>query len=270
MLYEFQYVAPKTKSELLALLDRHGDSCKIMAGGTDLLVDIRAGLRKPQVLIDIKKVSDFKPLSFSEKEGLLIGPATTCADVIRDKTVSREFPILIQAAKQLASTQVRNRATIVGNICNASPCADTALPLLCLDASVHIVSKSGSRIVKLKDFFTGVKKTALRKDEVVEKITVPSSMAGGRGGFMKLKRIKGHDLSLVSVCLVKKGSLLRVAIGSASPTPVVLKDFPAQVTADNVADEALRSVKPIDDIRCSKDYRLFMIKTYIERLIEEC
>ncbi|HPP88561.1 MAG TPA: FAD binding domain-containing protein, partial [bacterium] len=165
---------------------------------------------------------------------------------------------------------LRNRATIVGNIVNASPCADTAPGLLCLDAQVLIKSSSGEKTIALKDFFEGVKKVKLAPNEFVSKIIVPPASAEAKGAYMKLKRIKGHDLSLVSVAMaVIKKNIIRVAIASAAPTPVILPDFSKNTKVDEIINVALKTVKPIDDIRSSKDYRLHMIGVYIKRLYEQ-
>ncbi|HOL46892.1 MAG TPA: xanthine dehydrogenase family protein subunit M [bacterium] len=269
MLYEFDYISPKNKNELLEIIAEKNGECKILAGGTDLLVDIRNGIIKPKFVVDIKTVKDFPKITYSEKEGLIIGPTITCFDIIENKLIQEKFPALVLTAKELGSTQIRNRATIIGNICNASPCADMSLSLLCLDASVDIISKEGTRRVKIKEFFTGVKKTVLNKGEVVEKIIIPAVMANAKAGFKKLKRIKGHDLSLVSVCLVKKGKIMRVAVGSAAPTSVVSDDIDSNSDFPTVWSKIEKLINPIDDIRCSKDYRIFMVKVYLERLLKE-
>lgn len=267
MLHEFTYLAPSTKADLLNHLARHGKDTKILAGGTDLLVDMRGFLQRPKFVVDIKRIKGLAHLN-AGKTGLIIGPLATCADVLESKEVEKKYGVLADAVRHLASHQLRQRATIVGNIVNASPCADSALALLVLDAVVTIGAKKGPRNVKLPAFFTGVKRTVLKPTEWVEKITVPAKMAGGTGGFLKLKRIKGHDLSLVSVAMWKLKSTLRVAIGSAAPTPVLLPDFPVSATVKEVCDAALAAVNPIDDIRCSRDYRLYMIQVYIERLMK--
>jgi len=269
MLYPFNYTAPKSKSLLLTFLSEKAGEARILAGGTDLMILLRQGIGACCTVVDIKKISEFKKLSYSKTEGLSIGPAVTIDEIIRSRDVTKYYPLLSMTAKELGSVQVRNRATVVGNICNASPCADMALSLLCLDSSVVITSKCGSRTVKLAGFFKGVKKTVLKPGEIAEKIIVPAETADARGGFRKLKRIKGHDISLASVCLYKKGSAVRVSVGSAHITPVLLKPFKSGISAAEVWAEAEKTLRPIDDIRSSKDYRLFMIKNYIEELLHE-
>ena len=267
MLHEFSYSSPRTKDELFSILREKGEQARIYAGGTDLLVDIRAGLTAPRMLIDVKKIGEYRVISFDEKEGLSIGAAAPLNEVIRSRPVQEHFPLIAEAAGRIGSPQIRNRATVGGNLCTASPSADMAPVLLCLDASVEIASDRGVKIVRLGDFFKGVKKTALEKGEVLQRVLVPCSMADSKGAMEKLKRIKGHDLSLVSVALVKKGEIMRIAIGACAPIPVVLKDFTAGEAPEKVLQEALRQVKPIDDVRASADYRRFMVEVYIERLM---
>ncbi len=266
MNYDFAYVAPASRAELLRLLG-NAEGCKLLAGGTDLVVEIRNALRKPAVVVDIKKIRDYRQLAFSSKTGLVIGAAVTCADLLDSKLVGKRFPALTLTAAHLGSNQVRQRATAVGNVCNASPCADVALALLALDASVQIASTRGTRLEKLENFFLGVKRTILKADEIVERVIIPAAWADARSGFEKLKRIKGHDLSLVSACLVRKGKKLRVAVGSCAPTPVVFA-FAANTPAKTVVRTVLRKISPIDDVRCSREYRLFMLEQYLTNLVE--
>jgi carbon-monoxide dehydrogenase medium subunit len=268
MLAEFFYRAPRSRDELWRLLAETAGKGRIMAGGTDLLVGIRDGSSRPSLVIDIKKVPGFARLAFDPKTGLSIGPAVTINALLEDPVVPGKFPVLAAAASELASVQLRNRATVVGNIVNASPCADMAPPLLCLKASAIIASASGVREVRLADFFTGVKKTVLKPGELMERILIPAETAGCRGGFLKLKRIKGHDLGIISVALVRQGKVLRVAIGSAAPTPVLLPELPASASAEAVTREALKAIKPIDDVRCTREYREFMVGVFIKRLLE--
>lgn len=269
MLYEVAYHDPKTKKELLQVLADQGAAACVLAGGTDLVPNIRAGWKRPQALIDIKRIPEHQEMVFRPSDGLTIGPAVTITQLTEDPTVHRRFPVLMAAAHELASVQVRNRATVVGNICNASPCADMATALLCLGAKVVLTSRKGRRELTLKEFIVGVKKTVMRPDEYCEKIVVPPDMADARGGHKKLKRVKGHDIALVSVSMVKAGRLLRVAVGSAAPTAVVLKDMPASTPADRVCAEAVKTIRPIDDVRCSAEYRVFMAQVYIRRLLGE-
>ena len=266
MLQEFSYQAPATQAELLQLLKEKGNGIRLLAGGTDLLVDIRSGNHPPELLVDLKKVPEFKHLSFDAKNGLSIGATVRCIDVMQNKIVREKYPLIADAAGRIGSIQLRNRATLVGNLCTASPAADMAPGLLCLDASVEIASTSGTRTVKLAEFFTGVKRTVLERHEVVTRLLIPASMAGLKSGMEKLKRIKGHDLALASVCMVRRDTKLRIAVGACSITPVLLPEFSIGDALSDIKEDVAKAIKPIDDVRASAKYRVFMVQTYIERL----
>jgi carbon-monoxide dehydrogenase medium subunit len=132
-----------------------------------------------------------------------------------------------------------------------------------------IASTRGTRRLPVAEFITGVKATALGPDELVERIVIPKTMIDSRGGYKKLKRIKGHDLGVVSAALLKHGDILRIALSSAAPTPVLLPDFPSTEEAGEVQRTAQSMIRPIDDVRCTAEYRSFMVNVFIERLMEE-
>lgn len=268
MLQEFSYVAPSTQEEVIRLLKDHAGKLRILAGGTDLLVDIHNGAPAPQMLLDIKKVPQFNKITFSAKDGLSIGSTVTCRELIDNPVLARRFPLISEAASLIGSTQLRNRATIGGNICTASPCADLGCALLCLDAKLELISHEGIRIIDLRDFFTGVKKTKIKNYEILRKITIDSSNADCQGGMKKLKRIKGHDLALVSIAILKQGTTIRIAAGSCAPTPVRLRDFSITDSANRICSEAQKFLKPINDLRASKDFRIFMAKQFITDLLK--
>jgi CO/xanthine dehydrogenase FAD-binding subunit len=264
----FKYRVPGSRDELLDLVGQH-EAVRILAGGTDLLVDIRNGFARPEVVVNIKRVAGFRDIAWSAADGLTIGAAVTINEVLRSAAIREHYPLLIACARDLASYQIRNRATVVGNVVNASPCSDMAPGLLCLQARAVIASRHGERTVAFRDFFTGVKKTVLEHDEVLERIVVPPETAGAQGGYRKLKRIKGHDLGIVGVALLKRGEDLRLGVSSAAPTPVLVDGLSVQTSADDVVAAVRAAISPISDVRCSAEYRAFMVETYTRRLLEE-
>ncbi|HUX38438.1 MAG TPA: FAD binding domain-containing protein [Rectinemataceae bacterium] len=269
MLHEFDYASPSSREELHELLARHGKSAKLLAGGTDLLVNIRAGLSRPALVIDVKKVREFKGITWSAAEGLVIRPAVTINEVLADKVVKERFPLLAECAHDLASYQIRNRATVIGNVVNASPCSDMAPALLCLGAKAVISSKRGEREIPFSQFFKGVKKTVLAEDELLERIVVPASSSGARGAYRKLKRINGHDLGIVGVALMRKDDRVSLGISSSAPTPVLVEGLGEGDEEAKVVAAARAAISPISDVRCSKEYREFMVETYVRRLLAE-
>jgi carbon-monoxide dehydrogenase medium subunit len=198
-----------------------------------------------------------------------MGPSVTINDVLRDATVRAKFPLLAACAHDLASYQVRNRATVIGNVVNASPCSDMAPALLCLGARAVIASKRALREVPFAEFFKGVKQTVLERDEILERIVVPAASAGARGSYRKLKRIAGHDLGIVGVALMKKEGDVKLGISSSAPTPVLVDGLKETDPVDAVVAAARQSISPISDVRCSKEYREFMVETFVRRLFEE-
>jgi carbon-monoxide dehydrogenase medium subunit len=266
MLTPFEYQAPRSEEALLDLLADLGPRARLLAGGTDLLVDLRSGKPGPEVVVDVKRVPGLGAIRFDKREGLSIHAAATCRDLIDDKVVRAKFPLLADAAGRIGSPQLRNRATIVGNLCTASPCADMGCALLAHGASVELASRAGVRIVPLRAFFRGVKQTDRRPDEIVLRVIVPPELVGATGGMEKLKRIKGHDLALASAMLVVWEGGLRVGVGSSAPTPVVTDDLPRRASLARVQAAVTAVIRPIDDLRASAEYRTFMVGVFVERL----
>jgi carbon-monoxide dehydrogenase medium subunit len=269
MLHRFEYAAPRERAELLDLLAARGGSAMLLAGGTDVLVNIRGGAARPELVIDVKRVPGWDAITWSAADGLVIRPATTINALLRDAVVRQRFPLLVACARDLASHQIRNRATVIGNIVNASPCADMAPALLCLDARAWAASTRGVREIPLRDFFTGVKRTRLAPDEVLERMVVPARSASARGGYRKLKRINGHDLGIVGVAVMKQDGRLRVGISSAAPTPALVDGLSESTPADDVVDAVRGVTSPISDVRCTKEYREHMVEIFVRRLLLE-
>ncbi|MBU0928125.1 MAG: FAD binding domain-containing protein [Spirochaetes bacterium] len=268
MVYEFRYLAPRTATELATVLDDIKADGRILAGGTDLIPNIRNGVFKPRIVVDVKKFQGADRMAFGS-EGLSMGPAVTINDVLRSKDARERYPSLCACAHELASHQVRNRATVAGNVVNASPCSDMAPALLCLGARAVIRSATGERVVPFANFFAGVKKTVLVPGEFLATIIIPAESAGAAGRYLKLKRIAGHDLGIVGVLMTRKDGELRFGVSSAAPTPVLVDTVGAKDDPDEAARKVLASVSPISDVRGTKEYREHMIGVYVRRLLSE-
>ncbi len=178
MLSSFTYRRPARLEEALDLLAASGPRARPLAGGTDLLVELRAGLGSPEVVVDLKGIAPLRELGYDAKQGLSIGGCVTVGELLALEAVSRHYQLLHTAASELATHALRNRATVAGNIVTASPCGDLSGPLLCYEAEVEIVSKRGSRRVPFARFIEGVKKTVLAPDEIVERILRTREDAG--------------------------------------------------------------------------------------------
>lgn len=269
MLNSFSYYKPKSEIEIIETLKSFGDDAKILAGGTDLLVYMKQQIAGPKVLVDIKGVPDFSKIEIDSSGNLIIGAAVTCNDVVENQYIRNHYPILATAAKTIGSYQIRNRATVVGNICNASPAADMAGALLVLDASVIIATEKGNREIPIKQFFVGVKKTSLQQNEFVKAIRVPADYKDAEASYLKASRIKGHDLGTCNVAMSRgKNGTVKIAIGSCNITPVLLPDFDSNnIDLANILTTAMNSIKPIDDLRGSKEYRKHLVQVFIKRLL---
>ena len=269
MLRQFKYLAPTSEEELLRLLATYGEKAKLLAGGTNVFVDIRSDLQRPEYLLDVKKIPSLKEINFIPGTGLSIGAAVTCNELIENKTVEEKYPLLILAAKELASYQIRNRATVTGNICYGSPAADMAPALLILDARLMVLSIAGEEVLSLKNFFKGVRKTALHPGDFVKSIIVPEEYISMKALYKKSKRVKGHDLSIVGVAMGKIRDVFRIAIGSCGPIPVLLDEISVSTPISEIIEHVFKAISPIDDLRGSTEYRKHMVEVYIKRIYDE-
>jgi CO/xanthine dehydrogenase FAD-binding subunit len=275
VLSKFKYVKPKLLTEALNYLDRNKRT-KILAGGTDLMIILRHNLENPEHIIDIKGIPEINRFEYNKNDGLFIGAGVTVNQVSESEWILLKYPALTQAANSLGSHQLRNRATLVGNICNASPGADLAGPLMIYDAKVHISSSEGTRIVDINSFFTGVKKTVIKWNEIVIGISLPDVSSGDTSIFLKQARIKGHDLAIVGVSARRTSDKkIRLAITAVAATPISLvsleetlnsKPLTAEMAA--MAEEEVRNIiKPISDVRSSAEYRLHVSGVLIKRAL---
>lgn len=276
---KFEYFAPGSLSNIVALLQEYGEGAALLAGGTDLLSNIKRLSRSPNVIVDLSRVP---ALSFIEikKDVLHIGAATVLNEIKKSPVVQERAPLLAEAIGVLASNPIRNRATIGGNLCNASPAADTAPPLLALDASLTLQGPDSERTVAISEFFRGPGQTVRRPDEVVKEVIIPFKK--GRSTFLKLGRRKGFTLSIASVAafgVIRDGNFeeLRVALGAVAPTPVrcrkveeALRGVAAtEERIENAARLVNEEVNPITDVRASAAYRKEMSYVLTKRALKK-
>ena len=268
----FEYFAPASLEEAFDLLDRFGPEGKLFNGGTDVVIQLRDHLIAPKAVIDIKRIPGLKTLTYDPQAGLTIGACMTMNEIGNDPQVIAYYPTLAKAALSVGSKQVRNRATCIGNIVNASPLADTSTPLLAHNAVVIARSREGERSIPLEEFFVFVRKTSLKPGEIVTAIQVPPA-PGSRGEFTKISRRREVDLSTICATILKAEDGWRVAYGSVAPTPIRLKKTEALLNEGPLTDaviekavELARSeVSPIDDVRATKAYRLEVVGVVLAR-----
>jgi len=272
-LKEFKYLRPITLEEASHYLVKLGDRVHILNGGTDLVVRMRNRITVPVAVVDIKHIEELNKISFDEEKGIFIGATVSISEMCQNDHVIEKYPLLLEACSLLGSVQIRNRATCVGNICNASPLADTSTPLLVLGAKVHIYGPNGDREVAIDEFFIGVRKTCLELGEIVKGISIPSESQGFKGAFHKISRRREVDLSTVCASVGKIQDDYRIAFGAVAPTPIRAKNIEAflqgKTLGEDVIKEAVglveKEISPIDDIRASKEYRIDMSQVLLER-----
>ncbi len=268
------YRRPETLGEALALLSQAGDSGRVLVGGTDLLVGVRREPLNPLVLVDVKGASDLPPAIEVDDHAVRVGPTATMSDLAATPEVQEWFPALIAAANVVGSVAIRNRATLIGNICNASPACDTAPALLVYGAEVTIRGIDGERQMPITDFFRGPGQTQCGPAELVTAIDIPRPPDGHRSAFQRLTRRRGVDLATVSAAAgVSADGIVTVALGAVAPTPVkavsanpIDVDDPDAISA--VAAELTQIATPISDVRASQAYRQAMVKVLTERAIQ--
>lgn len=281
MLPQFELIVPETLEEALEILNQLGTEARILAGGTDVLVQMRGGQSRPRYLVDIKKLNQLKGIQFSPEQGLTIGALTTHRELELSPLIREKFTILHDGVSRVGSVQIRNRATIGGNICNALPSADSAAPLLALGAKLRLQSLKGEREVPLEEFFLGPRQTVLNPGEMLTHIIIPSASKANAGAYIKFTRRKAMDLALLGVAvyletetdLVTCGQA-RIALATAAPTPIRVYQAEEalkgkRLTDDEVLKEAgeiaSRQARPRSSWRSSEEYRRHLIKVLVPR-----
>jgi len=284
----FDYVRPATPDDVSHLLLEHGEAARLLMGGTDLLVRMRDGVMQPKVVVDVKHLPGMRALTLSRNaggggEGLTIGAAVTMNEVARHPAIREHYGLLAQAAESVASYQLRNRATLGGNLCNASPAADTAPAVLALEGQLVLLGTAGERVVPAGDFFLGPGQSCLQAGEFLTAIRLPPPPEKAAGAYLKLGRNRAGDLAIAGVAVLgfpdataASGYRFRIALASVAPVPLraekaeqVLADAPpGEATFTQASAAAMQASSPIDDIRASAAYRRAMVRNLTLRALQ--
>jgi xanthine dehydrogenase FAD-binding subunit len=272
-----QYLKVSSIEEILRHIDEPGS--RILCGGTDLLVKMRSGLISPQRLLDISEVEALRTIE-EEGEWVTIGAAVTEGEILSSRIVIERLPLLATVILHLGSVQIRNRGTLGGNLVNASPAADSAIPLLLYDAEVILESARGERRMSVEDFLRGPGRTALEEGEFLRTILIPIPKEELTPFFHKVGRRKALTIAIASLgalLRMKNGVIeeVRLAAGSVAPTPIRLHRVEERLAGSELCDSAIasarelasQSVSPIDDIRASADYRRQVIADLVARFL---
>lgn len=279
---EFDYVRPASLAEASQFLAQHAGKARPLSGGTDIFVRMRDGFWQDQYLVDIKHLDGSGEIHFDATAGLMIGAGVNMNRVMAEKSVLANYPALAEACRAVASYQLRTRATIVGNICNASPAGDTIGACILHNGSLKVYGVHGYRDVPLAGFFLGPGKTALQPGDIVTALHLPLPMPGSAGCYIKLGRNTWSDLSIVGVTALgwpdsaaASGYGFRIALASVSPTPLEvtsLHEFlaaqpPGPAAFKQAAQLAEAACSPIDDVRGSARYRKAMVHNLTEKAL---
>ena len=277
----FEMVLPDSVEACLRALALRGADVKTVAGGTDLLPQMKNGLLKPTCVVDLSGLAELKVLEPDADGNLRVGANVSARELELAPTVQSAYQVLAESAGLVGSVQVRNLASVGGNICNAAPSADMAPPLLALDAEAVIAASSGQRRVPLSDFFVGVRRTVLEPDELLVEIVLPTPGGRSGGNYLRLTPRRELDIAVVGVAsqlTFANGvcSKARIALGAVAPVPLRAPEAEAVLEGQEVTPElieraaalAVEAARPISDQRGSAEYRRHLVRVLTRRTLQ--
>jgi CO/xanthine dehydrogenase FAD-binding subunit len=275
----FAYARPDTLADAVALLAERGPDARVLAGGTDLIIRLRDGSAAPSLVVDVKRVPELAPgIRAGERGTLVLGATTVMTEIATHPLVRRDLAALAEAAAVVGSVQIRNRATIAGNLCNASPAADTAPSLLVHGAVVVVAGPDGTRRVPLDELFVRSGVTTLARGELVVAIEIPAPPAGRiASAHQRRTRRRGHDLASVTVSVgVDAAGTTRVAYGSVGPRPLLRVDESGVLASPGASDDEKAAIfetlfadasPSVRSMRAGPEYRLAMLRVLGRRAL---
>lgn len=279
---DIDYAAPKTIAEAVKLFHDRGDKARALAGGTDLIVQLREHRRDLDLLVDIKHIPELIELSFDPKMGLRIGAATPCYRIYEDQAIAKAYPGLIDAASLVGGIQIQSRASLGGNLCNASPAGDTIPALIALETSCVVAGPSGQREVPVEKFCTAPGKTVMARGEFLVALKIPAPKPRSGAAYLRFIPRNEMDIAVVGVGVSlqldeKKTNCTaaRIALAAVAPTPLLVLDaataLVGQVMADAAIDKAAslaqNAAKPISDMRGDAEYRKHLVGVLVKRAL---
>jgi carbon-monoxide dehydrogenase medium subunit len=276
----FELLQPRELQEALEMKKKYRENAKVLAGGTDLLVLMKDQKLKAETVMSLRGIRDLNFIRVENGSGVILGSLATHGAVAASPIIQEKFPDLAEACAEVGAAQIQNLGTVCGNMCNASPAADAAPPLLLLDATLRLASTSGERSVSIHDFFLGPRQTVLQADEILKEIFIPQTMGRRGATYLKLGQRKAMEIAIVGigVAVHLNGSdhevtEFRIAMGSVAPTPLRARKgeqiLTKQIISDHLIEEAAEvaaeEASPISDVRAGRQYRLDMIRVLCRR-----
>lgn len=278
----FEYFEPRTLKEAVGLLVKYKRGARLLAGGTDLMIEMKGGYVKPKYLINLKKIKGLDKIGFGKKEGLRIGALVTWSTLLSSKPIHQYYPILRETASLIGCPQIRNVGTIGGNICHASPSADSAPALMIYEAQCVLAGPGRERIIPIEEIFTGVQKISLKGGEILTGFRLPTPDTKSKGCYLKFSPRRAMDLPIVGVGVMVRASNgtfqdVKIALGAVAPTPIRARRAESFLLGKPVNDESIRKAaeetanesKPITDMRATREYRLGLVKELTYRAIKQ-
>ena len=280
---DFQYVTPKTLREAVGCLSIHGEKSRILAGGTDLLVQMRGKRYQPEYVIDVKHIPELSELSFGNRKGLVIGASVPCIQLYNDTEIAERYPGIMDSASIIGGIQIQGRATIGGNLCNSSPSADSTPALIAYSAICNILGPNGKRTVSVEEFCLSPGKNALRTGEILVSIQIPPNKKNQGGHYQRFIPRNEMDIAVVGVGswveLANRGKefkQVRVALGAVGPTPIFAKRSSELLIGKSIDDEeaisavsmsAKEEATPISDMRGPAEFRRHLVGVLVKRTL---
>jgi len=281
---EFTFAAPQSVQEAVDLLAKANGEARPLAGGTDLIAQMKENRRNPVVVIDIKRISELNDISWDAQKGLRIGSAVSCSRIAGHASVRERYPALAEACALVGSVHIQNRATLGGNFCNAAPSADAVPPVLSYGGRLVIAGPNGRRELAAEDFFTGPGQTVLGKGEILVEIVIPTPPALSGAAYLRFIPREEMDIAIVGVgsCVQMNADRTRceqarITLAAVAPTPVRAREAEAflvgkaldQSTIAQAGELAANAAKPISDVRSSAAYRVEMVKVLTRRTLQK-
>ena len=279
---DFKYFKPSTLSEAISLLAQYEGRAKILAGGTDLLIQMKQKNMTFKYLIDIKNITELDYIDYDEKEGLKFGALITHSSLVNSKIIQEKYDFLAEACLAVGSVQTRNKGTVVGNLCNASPSADTIPSLIASGAILKLISTQGERMIKIEEFFINPFENILKETELVAEIQVPKLPAHSGGSYSWIPKITRVDETLVGVAVLiavddlvcKNCVMARIGLGSVAPIPIRAKNTEGFLKGKRIEDSCI--INQVAEIAASEslprsraEYRREMVKVFIKQALEK-
>ena len=278
----FDYIAASSLEQVIGLLHQHGEQARPLSGGTDLIMQLRSGQRRVKLLVDIKSVTEVNDFIYDPTQGLVIGAAVPCARLCSDPTFCEQYPGLLEAVSLIGGTQIQSRATLGGNLCNASPAADSLPALIVHAATCLIAGPAGDRRVKIEDFCTAPGKTVLQRGELLVSLHLPLPQAHSAAAYLRFTPRSEMDIAVVGAAAAltlreEDGTVesARVALGAVAPTPLYVPEAGEYLAGKPASPEAFEqaarlaqaAARPISDLRGTSSFRLHLCAVLVRRAL---